>query len=398
MNIWLIIILLFGIASTSRTVILTISLLSGFIIILGLIKKISSKTAIVSTLAVLIIGLGIVQLAEGRNLRNIISAPPTPPFHTDMITYLNTLYKIRSGENFYEAFSESVKSEMNSLPAEIWAWKQPLIFYLFKFFPGGSMSVIYLAIFNFSLVLLSSYFIGRKFLTPVSALICPFLIWPYFTYPLIEQTIMQVEWWGLSFLIFGLLCYFYDKKLLCGIMLALSLSSRELFIIPIAFLIFVDLFNKKFTPTIKLILPIIFIFLPLYIAHLYQISNYQNPYLLTLSSFRKNSLSGWEMVRPALAYNSWSYALTNIRPFLILIILNTTLLVIKIIREKKVFDLILISSFLPFFIISFKLGSDPWHDYWGIYYIPLVLLVTPISVMYIPKLRFLLPKEQKTTI
>lgn len=380
LNILFLIPLIFGVATFTSTYFIGTSVLSIGIVFLGSFGVISSRLTVISVLAALCIGFVLVHATSGQELRNTLILLGNGVLTTDMTTYLHVVNKIKAGEGFYPAFAESVKGQLGAMPSELWTWKQPLIFFLWKYFPGGSMSIVNLALVMFSLVFVASYLIGRKFLSPIAALLCPYMIWPYLTYPFVEQTILQVEWWGLCFLFYGLAAYFYERRLLAGIFFGLCLGVRELFIIPIFFIILADLLNRRFYATVKISIVIVAIFLPLYLFHLLSISQFQNVSDILFDSVRSGSTSGWITVRPTLSYNSWSYALINFRPFLILMFLNTILLIINMVRVKKVNDLTLLSIFLPFFLISFKLGSDLWHDYWGIYYVPLMLMVTPISI------------------
>lgn len=358
----------------------------------------NSKKFILTVLVLMILGYGLVQLIEGESLRRLFSVEPVA-YNSDMSTYLKVLISMKKGEDFYESLSNVSKQQFGEQGyLEIWAWKQPLIFYLWKIFPGDGRSIIYLGLIIFSANLMAVYLIGRKFLSAISALLCPYIIWPYFRFPLVEQTIAQVEWWALSALIMGFMLLLYNKRWLAGFLFAICLGIRELFVIPIAFIVMVDLIKKDLKQTIKLVLPTVLLLLPFYLfVHIQNISKYADIHRLINYATRSGMPSGWKYIRPTLAYNSWSYALSNFRPFLVLLILNSFFLLLKIKRDKKYFDSLILAAYLPFFFLSLKIGMfDLWHDYWGIYFVPFMLLATPISLNYFIEKRKLKLKNENS--
>lgn len=362
----------------------SLSILLAFIATSLFLKNTKKFIAIV--LGLMIIGLGLVQFSEGKALRERFGVEPSPPYNSDMITYVAVVYSIKKGEDFYEALSKASQIQLNGRnQPEIWGWKQPMLFYLWKIFPSDGNSIVYLGIAMFSATLLAVYFIGRKFLSPVEALLCPYIVWPYFTFPLIEQTIAQVEWWALGSFVIGISLILHKRYWLTGLMFAVCLGIRELFVIPILAIVLVDLSRRELRQTIKLVLPTLFVLLPYYLfVHIPSISKYVDLQSLVNNSSRQNIPAGWEYIRPSLSYNSWSYALQDFRPFLILLFFNSIILMLRVFFRRTYLDLVILSSFLVFFLASLKIGTvDLWHDYWGIYYVPMLLFSTPISLNYL---------------
>lgn len=346
----------------------------------------NTRKFIVIVLGLMIIGLGLVQLSEGKALRERFGVEPSPPYNSDMITYVAVVYSLKKGDDFYEALSKASQIQLDGRnQSEIWGWKQPMLFYLWKIFPSNGNSIVYLGVVMFSATLLAVYFIGRRFLSPVGALLCPYIVWPYFTFPLIEQTIAQVEWWALGSFVIGISLILHKRFWFAGIMFAVCLGIRELFAIPILFIVLADLIRKDLRQTIKLILPTLLVLLPYYLfVHIPSISKYVDVQSLISNSSRQNIPAGWMYIRPTLSYNSWSYALQDLRPFLLLLVFNSIIFIIRIISKRTYLDLMILASFLVFFLASLKIGTvDLWHDYWGIYYVPMLLSATPISLNYL---------------
>lgn len=320
---------------------------------------------------------------DGRALSRQLAHAPPKTFQTDMAAYLKTYYLMRQGVSFYQAYARAATTAFKCLPGEIWGWKQPFIFYVWRVLPGGGVSLQYFAGILFFINLFALYKITRKMLPAPFAYLSPVIVLPYFHYPLSEQTLLQVEWWGLSFFIWGAWAFFYKKWLFAGVFFGLALCVRELFLIPIGFLLFTLLLARNFKPFLIILLLIILIFVPQYARHLSQISQYDSLTRLLNNAARKDAAAGWGMVKTTLSYNSWSYAAFSLRPFLILLIADTICFFVQIFRRKNIVNnLTLLSLYLPFFLISLKIGMiDVWHDYWGIYYVPFMLAVAPAAIL-----------------
>lgn len=337
-------------------------------------------------ISLLIFGLVLAALIDGSQLYRQISRQPAPPLVTDMNVYLATIYEYKKTGDYYLSLATSLKNmDSNSgsrrLAGEIWGWKQPLIFTVWKLLPGSAASVQWLGVVVFSLALLASYSIAQLFLVPKKALIAPFVLAPYFHYPLVEMTLMQLEWWALFFFLIAFLAYLRQRYFSAGIAFVLTLAVRELFAVPILGLVIIQLLRKNFRGAWRLGLPTLTIFFPYYyFYHLQNVFHYEPFNLFSRGTLRSSAANGWEFVRTTLAYNSWSYALWPIRPFLLLLAISSLGITGLLILSKKRWQYAsLLTGFLLFFLLSFRLGiMDVWHDYWGIYYVPLLLLTVPI--------------------
>jgi xanthosine utilization system XapX-like protein len=366
--------------------------------------KIKVKWKIGIALGLMVLQIILFNVVDGKELRKEISSEPqTTSNMTDMGSYLKTYYRIKRGEEFYSSFAQDIKGRLNgNYPHEIWGWKQPLIFYIWNIFSIDGGGIINLATVVFGLDLILIYLIGKKFLDPVRALLCPLVVLAYFHYPFDNATLLQVEWWSLSFFIAALYFYFTNPSesplekerifdWLTGIFFVLTLAVRELFAIPIICLVLIDVLQKKWKKVMKLVSPTLLGFFPYFIFyHVKNILRFEEWEVLFANSRRTGYVGSWSLVRTTLAYNSWSYILGQMRPFLFLLIINTGIIIFLILKNltssrlrvarKNIWrNVRWLSLYFVFFLISFKIGiMDVWHDYWGIYYVPLMLALTPI--------------------
>lgn len=334
-------------------------------------RKSGEKLAIV-VLCLLALQLLITGALEGKQIIGQLSTPLGAIYTTDMRAFLKTYQLMKNGGDFYNSFATGMGGlRANVFHGDINAWRQPLLFYIWKALPGYGIGIYFFWEAVVIGVLLFSYLIARKFLPLGLAIISPFILLPYFHFSLVDLTILQPEWWAVSCVIFGLGFYLYKKYFLMGIFLALSLAIRELTIIPVAaILLIVITRNKKHL--LKIAGPI-GVFAAYYVfCHLPHIFHFQTEWL---RSARNGNLSA---IHSLFAYSSWSYLLGQFRPFLVLLSLS----LISFIKNRRI---ILLATFLPFFLFALLIaaagGIDQTRDYWGIYFVPLLLISAPILIL-----------------
>jgi len=376
-----------------------ISLIISFLIGQFLLfrKIIFSKLFFLATAIVLCIFVWI----DGKELISMFKYEPQISDQRDYMAYLKTVYLMDQGFDYYYAFSKGIDlSFPKQLPNELWGWKQPLLFHFWNLFPGNGSKIIYLAIIVSLLNLVAVYEIARKYLSPSLALLCPLILIPYLHHFLTDQTVIQVEWWALSALIWGTTAFYYHKFWLAGILFGISLSIRELFIIPILFFLLANFGSVNFRQVLKTVLMLCLVFFPQYLIHLTNVNKYENVFLLLQKAFRPGAASGWNLVQTTLSFGSANYLFFSLRPFLVFLIITSVSLVFLIYKSNhKAQYLALLSTYLPFYILMFKMGMiDRWHDYWGIYYVPLLLAVTPIALIkasqiLFQKFKYLIPRK-----
>ena len=296
-----------------------------------------------------------------------------------MRAFLKTYYLMKSGDNFYDAFPKGMSGWLGvNFHTDLAGWREPFLFYLWSFLPGNGESIYYLGLLIIMTAIFSGYAIAKKFLSDAKSLMIPFLLLPYFYLPLSEISLLQVEWWGLIFLIIGLAFYVHKHPWVAGIFFILSLASREIFLIPILSIIAVNFFIRKTWNIRPLIICLTAFCVYFFLYHIPKISLHQT------SLLRSTNSGDWHILNTTFAYSSWNYLLGSFRPFIILFITTTSFLIFQIIRKKWHPTLFLMSLYLPIFgfalIVSLNGGLTPWHDYWGIYFVPLLIIVSPIAL------------------
>lgn len=286
-----------------------------------------------------------------QKIVNQLSQPLGNKYTTDMRAFLKTTQLMKDGQDFYPAFYESMGNLQGRWQPDVNAWRQPFIFYVWKYIPIYILWQLFLVA-----IILCAYLITKNILSPI-------ILWPYLHYSLTDLTILQPEWWGMAFLVFGLTSHIYKKYYLSIIFFLFSFMCREPYIIPI---FFISLFNFR-----RYFLLYILVF-SFYILHLYNIFQFNTDLL------RGYSNGNWKTLHSIFAYGSWEYIFGVYRPILITFAITT---VIFFIRRK---NLLLFLGYFPFFVFAAIMAVtgkiDPTRDYWSIYFIPLLLISAPAII------------------
>lgn len=312
-------------------------------------------------LTVIILFLIVAQIfiSTDQNILKQLSQPLRKEYTTDMRAFLKTYQLMKEGQDFYPAFFSAMANlKSGYFHPDINAWRQPFLFYLWKILPGSEQTIYFLWQIFLVLIIVVAYLITKNILSPL-------ILWPYLHYSLVDLTILQPEWWGMAFMIFGLCLATYKKHSLSGMFFLFALMSRELFIIPVFFLTLV-----KF----KRYLPFYVLFFVYYLFY-----HLPNIFGFPTEVFRNYANGDWKTLHSIFAYSSWNYLIGVYRPILIIFVTTMTF---AIIRRKNLYYLL---TFLPFFLFTVLMiitgKIDATRDYWGIYFVPLLLISAPILIL-----------------
>lgn len=341
----------------------------------------SSKVLAIGALVVVMTQVFVTSFFEGGNIRRELDNKLTETYTTDQRAFLKTYQLMEEGVNFYPALSRAMGNIMKAdFKVDIGGWRQPFLFYLWKLLPGTAGNIYLLWVFVTSITLTAAFFVAYKYFKNNYALLSPLLLFPYYHFSLVDLTFLQMEWWATSAFIIGLALFVWRKYFAAGVLFAVSLASRELLIVPAGLIVFLLIFSKDRRKIKTIAIPIL-IFLSYYLfIHLSSIAKFG------ASSIRGYGNGSLLPFQATLAYSSWNYLFWPIRPFLLLLFLTPVFFLVKLMQKgSSLYLFFILSSFLPFavvtMILSFIGGIDVWHDYWGIYFIPLLLISSPVFII-----------------
>ncbi len=307
-----------------------------------------------------ILALIIVQIfvSADQNIIRQLSQPLGKEYTTDMRAFLKTYQLMKQGEDFYPAFFTGMAGlRSGNFRPDINAWRQPFIFYLWKILPGDGRAIYFLWQIFLVLIIISAYLITKNIFSPL-------ILWPYLHYSLVDLTILQPEWWGMAFLVFGLCFYIHKKYYFSGLFFVLALMCRELFFIPVFFLTL---------PKLKYYLIFYLLFFVYYFFY-----HLPNIFAFPTEIFRDYANGDWRTLHSIFAYSSWNYWIGVYRPMVIIFVAT---IIFAVIRRKNLFFLL---TFLPFFLFTVFMAItgkiDATRDYWSIYFVPLLLVSAPALI------------------
>ena len=358
------------------------------------LRKISKKRPIFKIILI-IISFFLLSLINSPGLRNYLSISPQPgTYRTDMDDFLRTHYLMKQGLNYYQSYKLAINQNpfKSSVPENIWSWRLPTVFYLWKFVSiNQSHNIYYLFLIFSGLTLYLSYKI-LTLLLPIKdkdyAILAPFLIIPYFVFASRDTTILQTEWWAVFPMIAALYFDLKNKPWLAALMYSLTVITRELFIIPIAILALVNLISNR--KKLKIYVIPIFIFIFAVVLH----SQFVIQYISSTDSLvapRIHQLGG-KIILATLAFGSWEYIFFRFRIF----VLAHLLALLGVINNfsKNIFWVI---SFLSFPLSFLIIGSSTYNDYWGIFYVPFILMAAPLALSHGTSITKLYQKKKSIT-
>lgn len=376
---------LFGLMTFFSPTERALNLLTFAFVNLTIWKKRTTKIFVAMTLALLVLQVFVSGQIGGSAIRQELVKPRGESVETDMRGFVKTYQLMKAGESFYDALQKGMTAAMHTpFVVDIGGWREPFIFYFWTLLPGSAESTYYSFEIFVSATLLAVYLVSRKLLTRNLAILSPFVLLPYFHYPLVDLTFLQVEWWGLFFFIFGLTSFLYRRILLAGVFLALALTTRELFIVPVTLVVLVCLKTYRPIETLKLTFPILFALSFYFGIHLPNI--FSRGAVISRGELGRITAERLSFANYPLAFSSWSYLLGIYRPFLVLALFSVVGMFHKMVKGHfRLNHLIILTSWIPFLTFTVFMAAngviDRWHDYWGIYFVPLLLVSAPILIL-----------------
>jgi hypothetical protein len=330
-------------------------------------------------IAPLVVVFVITSWINSAALRTYLAHEPIgETYRSDLDDFLKTYYLMERGTNYYTSFSKAVEQNAfkGYVAPNMWSWRLPTIFYIWKYLPGSSgLDIYYLFILSAGLALWLAH---KIFLVMVPeqfhkySLLSAYLMYPYLHYGARDTVMLHTEWWTLVPLFGGLYLLQRKRIAMAAVAFTFAVLIRELFIIPLVLSSTLMFIFRQ--PRWKVVLlPVVVLSLILVVHYFGVRANAISDTGLTTprihTGFGKSILLG------SLAYGSWEYHFYKYRLFAIFYVVSITGLLLKFRQEH-----LPLWGFILFPLAFFLIGSSVYNDYWGVFYIPFVLFVTPLIV------------------
>ncbi|GEM_PF-6592350 len=332
----------------------------------------------------------------GANIRNFLRTDLyTFAYNNDQGMFLKTFFGMTQGKGYYESYKTAVSGKFKSstVPKDIWSWRFPGIFLIWQVLPGKEAVFIY---WLFLVLVISFLYFASKltgiFLGERLGLLSAYISIPYFHFALRDETLLLTEWWSTLLFIVALYLLILKKNILSAFFLSLVVLIRELYILQITFY-WLYFFMKKRSLLPLFSIPVI-AFLIMFVLHAHFLNSFIDSWQSVFVV--RNSSQGILRLQEMFAFASWDYLLFFVKPFYLLFLFalmgSFSLIIKKITREKGT---LLILSFSIFPIFSLKFGAGPYHDYWGIFFVPIAIALSPLYILFLKMFSsFQIVKEQ----
>lgn len=333
------------------------------------------------SLLVLVVTFLVTSFATNRELVAYLSRDlPLYTYNNDPGVLYKTYLLLSGDMNYYDAYrtAQLGRFEQPLVPGDIWGWRLPTIFFLWRLLPGTSgisIYILYLAL--AACVLYVAYLIAVRYLGSRLGILAPYLLFPYLHFGARDQMFLETEWWGVFLFIIGLFFLIGGRYFWAIVFLSLTVLVREVYVLPLVLMFTFALIKRRGMLAVFAI-PLS-AFGVLYLFHIIWTSYYIDAWG-TLKSARVLE-SGWFFVQQTLAFASWEYLFFNFRPFLIFLVLAAFGLISLYMRRSKEEAIIWALAALSFPLSFLRFGTVPYNDYWGIIYVPLVLILAPLALL-----------------
>lgn len=297
-------------------------------------------------------------------------------YNNDPGIFLKTYQLVETGQPYYHSFivAHDGRFAQRGTPTDIWGFRFPTLFYAWKFLPGYGIGIYYLFLVMSTFALYCAYKISSKYIGKRLGLLSSYLLFPYLHYAARDQMILETEWWAVMVFLFGVYFLLYKRYFFATIFLAFSVLVRELFVIPLISFSLIFLLQKRKLLFVAVV-PVV-AFCSLFLYHLASANQYISAYD---SLFRPRVIPfGPLFLQQTLAFGSWEYLFYAFKPFYVffaMAIVGSA----HVFKKWSHFDgLILFLCFIVFPVAFLKIGALPYNDYWGIMFMPQILVIAPL--------------------
>lgn len=313
-----------------------------------------------------------------------LSEPELKTYRSDEVAYLKIFYLVDHGYSYYEA-SEIARTNFSgggTITNDVFTWRFPTIFYFWSFLFDSGKQIFTFFIFLSLCLMLASYLIAKKIIGPSFALISPILLFLYIADIVASQSFfLHPGLWASYLFIFGVALLIYEKRLIAMSIFSATIFIRELFLLPVFVLLMVSILKRRWNDVFCFGLPLV-LFAAMYLIHQASV----NLHLVNMkventfgSRFHDYSLSIFQRM---ISYSMRNFVLFGQKTHYLFFLIGILGLIFASLKDKRV-QYILFSA-LAFILVLPIIGVED-NDYWGVTFMPLVLISTPFWLVYFKK-------------
>ncbi|MCE1246495.1 MAG: hypothetical protein LWY06_07625 [Firmicutes bacterium] len=296
---------------------------------------------------------------------------------------LKTFYLMKHGADFYSAYSLAFAEKADSPgmgPGNLWNWRMPTVFYIWKWLlPKDGFYIFYFYLIICILMLWLMFSIASVYLEHPLNLIAPLLVCPLFVYGAAGFWYTFSEYWGVFFLFAGIWGIFKRNIPVTAAGITLALVTRSFFIIPWAGLMLFVLLKKDRKQILACLLPFV-VFAAAFLAHYFKVMSLSGAEISPPGEWMRGNFSHF------LATMGFGSALVSQPEISIPMIVCLAAVVIVKMKNDHNIRMLAGAAFLPMILFIF-VGPETERAYWGIIYLPFLLLLAGLCPVIIPEAR-----------
>jgi len=259
---------------------------------------------------------------------------------------IKTFYLMKSKLGFYRAYSKAFSSKADS----------------FGKTPGSLLGCLITLYFAFD--------IARRYVEPTLSLVAPVLMVPLFVYGASAFWFTFPEFWGLFFLMMGVWGIHKNNKIIAVIGFSIAPLIRSIFIVSWVGALIPAFFRKDKKESLYMLIPGL-VFILGFALHYRAIAGISGVLIPSPGQWLQGTIYHF------LATYKFSAALLS-RPGPILHLLLILFIASIFILGRNYQARILIGCAIMPIILSLKLGTTSFRGYWGIIYLPFLLLAVSL--------------------
>ncbi len=318
------------------------------------------------------------------------SIPLSEKTQFDGPLYLKVFFLMKQGLSYYDALPKACEEDirMGHAPTSVFSWRLPTAYEIWQIFPANGTYVQFLFVVMSALSLIAAFFFASRYLKPVAALSAPIIIMPYLVYGATSFWFLFLEFWGLFLAIISMSLYVNRSRIKHGELIAAGASAfsaglREHFIY-LMIIPFVVAVRSRDRRRVATWLGAIGLFCSLYLYHYIRVKTYIGQ-AGGSPNFGAWLYGGYSYLKSMLSFGifeSYAWPKSGVVPLMILVLAVFGALLVKE-RDEKLY---LLGLILTPALVSLVIGAKEWGDYWGIMYMPILLISAPLILQLMPSL------------
>lgn len=313
-----------------------------------------------------------------------LTEPELGFYRGDELSFLKTFYLMKDGMDYYQSFKLAREGLIGdvTLSTDIFTWRSPAVFIIWSYLAPNGMGILTLFVFLGILTSIAVFFLIRRISNPIVGFIS-LLMFLLFTMDAFVHgsSFLFTEWWGMFLFLIGLSALFSRLNKLAALCFALAVLIREIFILPVGlYLLYSLLFDRKRSWVFITSAAVFCVFCVLHNVYISQAVN-ESTKAVFFQRFHGYDLAN---LQKFVSFSMRNFVVLGQKTHYLIFFLGVISPLFMFIKDKQqrgllaylIMPIALFTALLP-------LISVPENDYWGILFMPLVVISSPLLLSFL---------------